>query len=350
MSNYDLNRHKKGDKVKWFFTGLAFFLVIITIVGMCLQLWGKGKVKPSEWFKHEETEQTTPTTPENENSAVVSDGDSNGMLLVASAIPLNSYEEYGVSALAENAQLITATFTPEATTNKNVTWSCSDTSGKVTVTPVSGNPLQATVAVSGAFDTQVTITCTSQANSAIKATCTVDYVKHYAWNGAISSDNTSIKDEWSGNLYPSFGTGTLRPTSCVGDVWLYLDGNLYTYLKANHSTVQSSKCLNSSADEMNNAGSYYIKDLFGTTNESEINSIYVDIAKYYYGQEDVEIGTLTYEDVHFYYNGIETSYADGDTVVETTLIINSFSDINVTPTSLSLSNGGLIFGANGAVV
>lgn len=347
MSNYDLNRHKKGDKVKWFFTGLAFFLVIITIVGMCLQLWGKGKVKPSEWFKHEETEQTTPTTPENENSAVVSDGDSNGMLLVASAIPLNSYEEYGVSALAENAQLITATFTPEATTNKNVTWSCSDTSGKVTVTPVSGNPLQATVAVSGGFDTQVVITCTSQANSAIKATCTVDYVKSVVGQ-FYEYDIANPKFEaWTFAQDLVFQNGTINPTSLKGDVYFAINGSLYNYLKNKHSSVSAFKVYND-IDLLNSSVSCMLKDLFGTSDESEINAIYEDIAIYYYGQEWITIGCLNYDDVYSYYNGVEAGYEEG-TFIEVNCILENTNSIVVNATSLSLSDGGLIFGANGAI-
>ncbi len=58
----ELRRHKKSDKIKWVFTGVAFLLVFVMLVGMCLQLFGTGKIKPSEWFKKDETEQTTSTT------------------------------------------------------------------------------------------------------------------------------------------------------------------------------------------------------------------------------------------------------------------------------------------------
>jgi len=61
----ELNMHKKSDKIKWALTGIAFLLVFAMLMGICLQLFGTGKQKPSEWFKKPETEQTTPTTPDN---------------------------------------------------------------------------------------------------------------------------------------------------------------------------------------------------------------------------------------------------------------------------------------------
>lgn len=49
MSN--LNRHVKKDKIKWIAVTIAILLIAAALVGMCLQLFGNGKQKPSEWFK-----------------------------------------------------------------------------------------------------------------------------------------------------------------------------------------------------------------------------------------------------------------------------------------------------------
>lgn len=46
----NLNKHIKSDKLKWAFTGIILVLVFVMFVGMCLQLFGQGKVKPSEWL------------------------------------------------------------------------------------------------------------------------------------------------------------------------------------------------------------------------------------------------------------------------------------------------------------
>lgn len=282
----------------------------------------------------------------NENgNTIVNEVSSSGMRLMSTVIAEEDYEEYGISALAESATIITASFTPEATTNKNVTWSCSDTSGKVTVTPVSGNPLQATVAVTGAFGTQVTITCTSEANSAIKASCTVDYVKGLTSKRSSRSFN-SIKSALTLGDY-SLSTGTIYPTSFKGEVKMVMNSALYNYLKTKHSTVVENKIVATSVDEINNHGNYYLKELFGTTSESEINSIYEDIAIFYYGQTNIGLANLEYNNVTCYYNGNETSSVNP--AIQTIIIISSTSDIYVNATNLSLSNGGLIFGANGQV-
>ncbi len=66
MSNCDLNRHKKSDKIKWIITSIAFVLVFVFLAGLCMQLFAKDeKYKPSEWFKKPDTEQTQPDTGNN---------------------------------------------------------------------------------------------------------------------------------------------------------------------------------------------------------------------------------------------------------------------------------------------
>ena len=52
-------RHKKSDGRKWFFTALLFTVIIAALVLGGLQLFGKGKAKPSEWFAKKETEIVT---------------------------------------------------------------------------------------------------------------------------------------------------------------------------------------------------------------------------------------------------------------------------------------------------
>ena len=52
----ELKRHKKSDKIKWIFTGIAFLLIAVMLAGVGLQLFGTGKQKPSEWFGKAEEE------------------------------------------------------------------------------------------------------------------------------------------------------------------------------------------------------------------------------------------------------------------------------------------------------
>lgn len=67
----ELRQHKKSDKIKWVLTGIAFVLVAVMLTGICLQLFGTGKQKPSEWFNKSDTEQTAPVDCEEENGEVV---------------------------------------------------------------------------------------------------------------------------------------------------------------------------------------------------------------------------------------------------------------------------------------
>lgn len=64
----ELKRHQKSDKIKWVCTGVAFVLLFVFLVGLCMQLFAKDdKYKPSEWFKKPDTEQNQPDIEEKEN-------------------------------------------------------------------------------------------------------------------------------------------------------------------------------------------------------------------------------------------------------------------------------------------
>ena len=60
----ELQRHKKSDKVKWTVTAIAFVLLAVLLAGVCLQVFGKGKIQPSEWFKKTDKPQTEQEKPE----------------------------------------------------------------------------------------------------------------------------------------------------------------------------------------------------------------------------------------------------------------------------------------------
>lgn len=94
----ELQRHKRSDKIKWIITGILFVLVAVMLTGICLQIFGTGKAKPSEWFKKsdsEQTEQFPAEGGENETAytrvramvatfSVESDTDEDGISLLAS--------------------------------------------------------------------------------------------------------------------------------------------------------------------------------------------------------------------------------------------------------------------------
>lgn len=187
----ELKRHKKSDKIKWAFTGIAFVLVFVLLTGVCLQIFGTGKQKPSEWFKKPDTEQTQPKEDSGVNEvaggAVINESASNGIKLMSARIAPTAYAANGISPQADSAYTLTATITPADANNKAVDWSIAwvnsnsaYASGKtvtnyVTVTPTSDGALTANVECKQAFGEQIKVTATSRDNPAMKAECTVDY-------------------------------------------------------------------------------------------------------------------------------------------------------------------------------
>lgn len=198
------NNFKKSNKAKSIIVGVALVLSFVMIIGLCLQVFGQGKAKPSEWFKHD-TEQSETETPDENGGAVINEeiADS-GISVYSAAIPFSNYEEYGVSPQADSAYRLTATITPSyaegsvawsvAFKNPNSTWASGKTvTNYVTVTPSSDNPLVATVECKKAFGEQIIVTVQSTSASSVKATCSVDYRKKITSSTltAISGDDTS---------------------------------------------------------------------------------------------------------------------------------------------------------------
>ena len=46
----NFEQHVKRDRIKWVIMDIAVLLIVIALVGLCLQLFGADEQKPSEWF------------------------------------------------------------------------------------------------------------------------------------------------------------------------------------------------------------------------------------------------------------------------------------------------------------
>lgn len=191
MSN-ELYEHKRSDTIKWVLTLLAFILVGVMLAGIILG-WFDKKDEPAE---EEQTEQA--------GGMEITDGTSaNGISLMSASIAAADYEAYGVSALAESAQTVTASITPSDALNKEVDWSVAwknpsstwakgkDVTDYVTITPTSDGALTATVECIEAFGEQVLVTATSRDNPSAKGSCTADYMQRYLGTETSLSFNNS---------------------------------------------------------------------------------------------------------------------------------------------------------------
>ena len=110
----------KGEKgeIKKFFSGLLALVVLggATLGG--LELWGKGKQKPSNWFKQEVAEEGGSDLIA--GNVLMSDSEQSGIALTAYALSAEEYEANAVPAEAETAVKIKVNFTPANTTDKRL--------------------------------------------------------------------------------------------------------------------------------------------------------------------------------------------------------------------------------------
>ncbi len=113
-------KRTRGEKIKWGLMGVALFVIVAIVTGLCLQVFGTGRAKPSEWFKKSETEQSAFG-----GGMVLGEAESSAPISISSyAIAEEDYAEHGVSAQAESAYTVTATVAPDdSATNSVIEWS-----------------------------------------------------------------------------------------------------------------------------------------------------------------------------------------------------------------------------------
>ena len=173
-------QHRQKDRVRFSILAFVLFLVILTVVGMCLQLFGNGKVKPSEWFKKDDTQVET-SIDELETECVT-----------LSATPfLSSYEvsvlDDEISTQASTTPIatstITATINPANVQYESIDWNLSWVGGSSSPT------IENYLGITGSSDLSKTLECyqafTKQARLTVtvwgydgnfkQTSCTIDY-------------------------------------------------------------------------------------------------------------------------------------------------------------------------------
>ena len=166
---------------------------------------------------------------DSDGGMLVGEAEGNGIKLMSAKIAAADYAEYGVSAQAENAFVLTATITPDDSYDKTVDWtvrwqnaSSSWAKGKtvtdyVTVTPTSDGALSASVACLQDFGEKIEVVCTSRANENASATCVCDYAKR------VESFSITCEDgEGSANASMVFDRFDTSYTCKEGDFETYV--------------------------------------------------------------------------------------------------------------------------------
>ena len=194
--------------------GLAIFCVLLALVIAAgavlggLQLWGKGKQKPSEWFKKDEVVaekveyetvlpanggMTLPEEVENGQTDEQAGIQSNNIALMSVAIPRARFAAYGISPASETAKTVTATVSPdnEASNTKikwELAWKDPDSewaTGKevtdyITLQTNADDLMESkvcTVSCSQAFGEKIELKAIAVDDEEKFATCNIDYVQ-----------------------------------------------------------------------------------------------------------------------------------------------------------------------------
>lgn len=182
---------------------------------------------------------------------VISDTEANGIKLTSVAIPVAQYADYGISPIAENAQIITATVSPvglsvewsAAWENSSSSWAQGKQVGSyIKLTPGGENNKTLTVECLQAFGEKIIVTCKLVDDPAIQAMVDVHYMPRVIdlqfavgnilagdceLNGSFVSRSVDIEfktpeperhhSDNGGNLYvsPSKTVGTLPVTETI---------------------------------------------------------------------------------------------------------------------------------------
>lgn len=219
---------------------VALALVMVLTMGAAATSLTMG-IKNNDWFKKDDTQTEEQTQEENSGvGAVIGDTQSNGTVrLMSASIPVDEYDEYGVSPLSENAYTLTATITPDNATNKAVDWSVAwknpssawangkNISEYVTVAASSDGALTATVSCLKAFGEQVVITVTSRDNPSVTGSVNVDYVKRVTdvTLSVAKANAINFTDTFSYTVTPIYSDGTIDGTFSLTNATVGLESS-----------------------------------------------------------------------------------------------------------------------------
>lgn len=225
--------NKSKSWLKWVGIILAAILAMVGIFAVFAKLFAKDEETPIE---------------SDSGGAVIETQNADNVKLTLAKLSASEYADYSVSAAAESAYTVTATVLPEDATDKTLTltfdwvdpdseWASGKAVGEYFAATKSSDNVWA-LSVNKAFGEQIGITVTtsnyvdgdtSDENLALKATCTVDYVKRVQSVSLSSSPSTYVFGDTTTVSYTvTYGDGTIMGTFSGDYVSLKLADALYS--------------------------------------------------------------------------------------------------------------------------
>ena len=192
----EFKNHEKSDKIKWIAVFVAIAVLFVglaaTIVSICIDKAPEETTETNEPILLPSADEKLEVA----GGAVVETEGSSGIKLMSMRVDPTEYETYGITPLADSGYVITATVTPDTATNKildltfnwanpNSAWASGKAVGEYFMATKTSQNTWA-LSVNKAFGEQIILTVTTcnyiegdttPENLALKATCTVDYVK-----------------------------------------------------------------------------------------------------------------------------------------------------------------------------
>ena len=216
-------------KFKKITAAIAFTVAFVMILTLMLEVFGTGRVKPSEWFRQTGDKLTTDNGEKTGGLLIPTETKGNNIAMRSSVIETTDYDEYGISPQTDSAYTVTAVVYPELATNRNVTWSVAWrdatktwSNGKavadyVTFSEVEGEANTVRVSCLKGFNEQIILTATSESESFVKAEVPIDYIIRVIGMTATFKGKDLLNNNAS--VSKMISTGTASPFG--GDVDVY---------------------------------------------------------------------------------------------------------------------------------
>lgn len=210
------NKYKSKDGKKWIAVLCGFVIIALMIVYIIVSSV-TGTWNPACWLPKDQsgTEQPNPDAdnkPDDGGTHTaggaytdVKETENNGIRLMSARIAPEEYEDYGISPQTEDAYTITAVVKDETGASPEylqaVTYSVgwtSETSEKLEeFIEYEQSGMTLTFRIKGAFNTQITLTCTSEVDTSVSGRATVDYRKRLVGYNVGFPANTEIINSWN---------------------------------------------------------------------------------------------------------------------------------------------------------